>query len=42
MTEQEFREQLSHEGFGEPVLVRRDPGAWEEHSHPFAARGLIR
>ncbi len=41
MTETEFRNLLTSEGFDEVVLVEREPGSLDTHSHPFEARALI-
>lgn len=42
MTPDQFTEYLHAEGFGEPVIVEREPGGGlEEHTHPFEARALI-
>ncbi|MBN3855647.1 MULTISPECIES: cupin domain-containing protein [unclassified Paraburkholderia] len=36
-----FIRTLASEGFPEPVLVTREPGHMDEHSHPFEAKALI-
>ncbi|WP_322071182.1 cupin domain-containing protein [Paraburkholderia bannensis] len=36
-----FMRTLADEGFPEPVLVTREPGHMDEHSHPFEAKALI-
>jgi quercetin dioxygenase-like cupin family protein len=41
MTEQEFRQLLAAEGIETVVMVEREPGSLEMHTHPFEARALI-
>lgn len=41
MTETEFRTLLASEGFDAVVLVEREPGSLDTHTHPFEARALI-
>jgi quercetin dioxygenase-like cupin family protein len=41
MTENEFRQRLAAEGFGTVVLVEREPGSLDTHTHPFEAQALI-
>ena len=41
MTETEFRQLLASEGIDTIVLVEREPGALDMHTHPFEARALI-
>ncbi len=41
MTEQEFRALLAADGIATVVLVERQPGALDTHTHPFEARALI-
>lgn len=42
MERQAFIEQLSADGYGEPVLVRREPnGQLADHAHPFEAKALV-
>ena len=41
MTENEFRQLLASEGIETVVLVEREPGSLDTHSHPFEARALI-
>ncbi len=36
-----FVRTLAEEGFPEPVLVTREHGAMDEHTHPFEAKALI-
>jgi quercetin dioxygenase-like cupin family protein len=36
-----FIRTLAQEGFPEPVLVTREPGHMDEHTHPFEAKALI-
>lgn len=36
-----FIRTLADEGFPEPVLVTREPGHMDEHTHPFEAKALI-
>ncbi len=38
LTEKQFRELLAAEGFETVVLVEREPGSLELHTHPFEAR----
>ena len=41
MTETEFRVMLASAGFDTVVLVEREPGSLDTHTHPFEARALI-
>ncbi|WP_322045955.1 cupin domain-containing protein [Paraburkholderia sp. J67] len=41
MDRETFIRTLAAEGFPEPVLVTREPGHLDEHSHPFEAKALI-
>jgi quercetin dioxygenase-like cupin family protein len=42
MTPDEFSRQLGQAGFGEIVVVEREPhGRLEQHSHPFESQALI-
>ena len=42
MTAEEFSRQLRLAGFGEIVVVEREPnGRLDEHSHPFESQALI-
>jgi quercetin dioxygenase-like cupin family protein len=41
MNEQEFRELLAANGFETVVLVEREPGSLDLHTHPFEARGWV-
>ena len=41
MTESEFRAMLASAGFDAVVLVEREPGSLDTHTHPFEARALI-
>lgn len=42
MNQDEFVQSLARQGYGEIVVVEREPGGGlDEHSHPFAARALI-
>ena len=42
MTREEFTRMLEQEGFGEIVLVEREPyGALDTHIHPFEGKALI-
>jgi len=36
-----FLQSLAQDQFPEPVLVVRDPGSMDEHSHPFESKALI-
>ena len=41
MDRETFIRTLAEEGFAEPVLVTREHGEMDEHTHPFEAKGLI-
>jgi quercetin dioxygenase-like cupin family protein len=41
MNREAFVLTLIEEGFPEPVIVTREPGAMEEHAHSFEAKALI-
>lgn len=41
MDRETFARTLAAEGFPEPVLVTREPGETDEHTHPFEAKALI-
>ena len=41
MTETEFRHLLASAGFETVVMVEREPGSLDTHTHPFEARALI-
>ena len=41
MTETEFRAMLASAGFDTVVLVEREPGSLDTHTHPFEARAFI-
>ncbi len=41
MTETEFRDLLASGGIDTVVLVEREPGSLDTHTHPFEARALI-
>ncbi|TCW77496.1 cupin [Burkholderia sp. SRS-46] len=41
MQREAFVAALEREGFAELVTVTREPGALDEHTHPFEAKALI-
>lgn len=41
MDRETFIRTLASEGFPEPVLVTREAGTMNEHTHPFEAKALI-
>jgi quercetin dioxygenase-like cupin family protein len=41
MQRETFARALAQEGFSNLVTVTREPGALEEHAHPFEAKALI-
>ncbi|WP_322104649.1 cupin domain-containing protein [Paraburkholderia sp. J41] len=41
MDRETFIRTLADEGFPEPVLVTREAGTTDEHTHPFEAKALI-
>ncbi|WP_322030971.1 cupin domain-containing protein [Paraburkholderia sp. J76] len=41
MQRETFIRSLADEGFPEPVVVTREAGAMEVHSHPFEAKALV-
>ena len=41
MTAEEFSDKLRKEGYSEFVLVEREAGMLDHHSHPFEAKALI-
>jgi quercetin dioxygenase-like cupin family protein len=42
MEQAAFIDQVTSQGYAEPVIVTREPqGSVGEHSHPFAAKALI-
>ena len=42
MTESEFRQHASHAGYGEPELIEREGGRFnDEHTHDFSVSALV-
>ncbi|WP_306770813.1 hypothetical protein [Paraburkholderia sp. UYCP14C] len=41
MDRETFIRPLTDEGFPDPLVVTREAGVIEEHTHPFEAKGLI-
>jgi quercetin dioxygenase-like cupin family protein len=41
MNRDAFTDILKQEGFAEIITVAREPGAMDEHTHPFEAKALI-